>query len=125
MKQFKRSLQSMLKGLKTLTEKTKKLEKQLTKLEKAQTTKKPKPKARVKPKPVKKAPARRPVSKKTAKITAVDSVLGIIQSSKGEVTTAQIKKETGFSNQKIFDIISRSKKQGKIKAIKRGVYTKV
>ena len=125
MKQFKRSLQSILKGLKTLTEKTKKLEKQLTKLEKAQVTKKPKPKARVKAKKVRKAPARRPVSKKAAKITAVDSVLGIIQSSKGEVTTAQIKKKTGFSNKKIFDIISRSKKQGKVKTVARGVYKKV
>lgn len=125
MKQFKRSLESILKGLKALTEKAEKLEKQLVKFEKAQTTKKAKPKAKVKPKRMRKAPARRPVSKKAAKITAVDSVLGIIRNSKGEVTTAQIKKETDFSNQKIFDIISRAKKQGKVKAIKRGVYTKV
>ena len=125
MKQFKRSLESILKGLKTLTEKTKKLEKQLTKLEKAQATKKPKPKAKVKPKPARKAPARRPVAKKTAKITAFDSVLGIIRDSKSEVTTAQIKKKTGFSNKKIFDIISRAKKQGKVKTVARGVYAKV
>ena len=125
MKQFKRSLESILKGLKALTEKAEKLEKQLVKFEKEQTTKKAKPKAKVKPKRMRKAPARRPVSKKAAKITAVDSVLGIIRNSKGEVTTAQIKKETDFSNQKIFDIISRAKKQGKVKAIKRGVYTKV
>ena len=125
MKQLKRSLESILKGLKTLTERAERLEKQLAKLEKPQATKKPKPKAKVKPKPARKAPARRPVAKKAAKITAVDSVLGIIQKSKGEVTTAQIKKETGFSNQKIFDIISRAKKQGKVKTVSRGVYTKV
>ena len=125
MKQLKRSLQSILKGLKALAERTEKLEKQLAKFEKPQATKKPKPKAKVKPKPARKAPARRPVARKTAKITAVDSVLGIIQSSKGEVTTAQIKKKTGFSNKKIFDIISRSKKQGKVKTVARGVYAKV
>jgi uncharacterized membrane protein len=125
MKQLKRSLQSILKGLKALAERTEKLEKQLAKFEKPQATKKPKPKARVKAKPARKAPARRPVSRKTAKITAVDSVLGIIRSSKGEVTTAQIKKKTGFSNKKIFDIISRSKKQGKVKTVARGVYAKV
>ena len=125
MKQLKRSLQSILKDLKALTERTEKLEKQLAKFEKPKATKKPKPKAKVKPKPARKAPARRPVSRKTAKITAVDSVLGVIRNSKGEVTTAQIKKETGFSNKKIFDIISRSKKQGKVKTVARGVYTKV
>jgi len=111
--------------LKTLTERTEKLEKQLAKFEKAQATKKPKPKARVKAKQVRKAPARRPVSRKTAKITAVDSVLGIIRNSKGEVTAAQIIKKTGFSNKKIFDIISRAKKQGKVKTVARGVYAKV
>jgi hypothetical protein len=125
MKQFKRSLQSILKGLKALTERTEKLNKQLVKLEKAQATKKPKPKAKVKSKTTRKAPARKLVAKKTVKITAVDSVLGIIQKSKGKVTTAQIKKKTGFSNRKIYDIISRAKKQGKIKTVSRGVYIKV
>lgn len=125
MKQLKRSLASILKGLKVLTEKTEKLEKQLNRYEKSQETKKPKPKARVKAKKAIKAPARRPVSRKTAKVTAVDRVLGIIWNSKGEVTAAQIKKKTGFSNQKIFDIISRAKKQGKVKTVARGVYTKV
>ena len=125
MKQLKTSLQSILKGLKALAERTEKLEKQLGKFEKPQATKKPKPKARVKAKQVRKAPARRPVSRKTVKITAFDSVLGIIRSSKGEVTTAQIKKKTGFSNKKIYDIISRSKKQGKVKTVARGVYAKV
>ena len=109
--QFKRSLQSILKGLKTLTERAERLEKQLAKFEKPQTTKKPKPKAKVKPKPARKAPARKPVSKKPAKITAFDSVLGIIQESKDEVTTAQIKKETGFSNKKIYDIIKKEELQ--------------
>jgi predicted Rossmann fold nucleotide-binding protein DprA/Smf involved in DNA uptake len=123
--QFKRSLQSILKGLKTLTERAERLEKQLAKFEKPQATKKPKPKAKVKAKPARKAPARKPVSKKPAKITAFDSVLGIVQKSKDEVTTAQIKNKTGFSNKKIYDIINRAKKQGKVKAIKRGVYTKV
>jgi hypothetical protein len=125
MKQLKRSLQSILKGLKALTERTEKLEKQLAKFEKPKATKKPKPKAKVKAKQVRKAPARKPVAKKAAKITAVDSVLGIIQKSKGKVTTAQIKKKTGFSNKKIFDIVSRAKRQGKVKTAARGVYTKV
>ena len=125
MKQLKRSLQSILKGLKALAERTEKLEKQLAKYEKDQATKKPKPRPRVKAKRLRKAPARRPVSRKTVKITAVDSVLRIIRSSKGEVTAAQIKKKTGFSNKKIFDIVSRAKRQGKVKTVARGVYKEV
>ena len=52
-------------------------------------------------------------------------MLGIIRNSKGEVTAAHIEKKTGFSNKKIFDIISRAKKQGKVKTVARGVYAKV
>ena len=125
MKQLQRSLQSILKGLKALTERTEKLENQLAKLEKAQATKKTKPKAKVKSKPARKVPARRTVSRKPAKVTAVDRVLGIILNSESEVTTAQIKKKTGFSNKKIFDIVSRAKRQGKVKTVARGVYAKV
>ena len=125
MKQLKRNLQSILKGLKALTEKVERGHKQLAKFEKTQVTEKAKPRTKVKAKQVRKAPARRPVSRKTVKITAVDSVLGIIRNSKGEVTTTQIIKKTGFSNKKIFDIISRAKKQGKVKTVARGVYKKV
>ena len=124
MKQLKRDLQSIVKTLKSLTQQTEKVQKQLANYEKSQAEKKTKPKAKVKAKPAKKTLSRKPVAKKTEKGTAVDAVLGIIGNSQAGVTTADIKKETGFDNKKIWSIIMRAKKQGKVKSIDKGVYGK-
>jgi len=124
MKQLKRDLQSIVKTLKSLTQQTEKVQKQLANYEKSQAEKKTKPKAKVKAKPAKKTLSRKPVAKKTVKGTAVDAVLEIIGNSQAGVTTADIKKETGFDNKKIWSIIMRAKKQGKVKSIDKGVYGK-
>lgn len=124
MKQLKRDLQSIVKTLKSLTQQTEKVQKQLANYEKSQAEKKTKPKAKVKAQPAKKTLSRKPVAKKTVKGTAVDAVLEIIGNSQAGVTTADIKKETGFDNKKIWSIIMRAKKQGKVKSIDKGVYEK-
>ena len=131
MKQIKRDLQSVVKNLKSLMQKTEKIAKKLDKLEKAKP--KPKPKARAKPKakvavrvrPAKKRVVRKAPAKKKAKVTAIDTVFKLIQRTKKGVNTASLKKKTGFSDKKIWNIINRLKKQGEIKSARKGVYVKV
>ncbi len=113
MKEFKRDFQSVLNSLSALTQKTDKMIKQLEKLDKAQAAKKPKAKA------VKKA-----VAKKPAKMSASDTVLGIIKRSRKGVDTVALIKKTGLQGRKIGDIIYRLKKQGKIKGLGKGLYVK-
>lgn len=117
MKELKRDLQSVVKSLKLLTQKTEKIAKKLGKLEKAQVAKKPKAKARVKA-------AKKTVAKKAAKVTASDTVFEIIKRSRKDVGTAALKKKTGFDGKKIRDIIYRLNKQGKIKSERKGFYAK-
>jgi DNA replicative helicase MCM subunit Mcm2 (Cdc46/Mcm family) len=57
--------------------------------------------------------------------TAADTVLAIIDSAAQGVDTAAIKKQTGFDQKKVANIIFKLKKQGKIKTAEKGVYTKV
>ena len=124
MKALKRDLQSVVKSLKALTQKTEKIAKKLNKLEKAMAAKKPRAKARVKAKPAKERVTRKVTVKKRTKVTAIDAVLGVIKRSRKGVTTAQIKEKTGFSEKKIWDIVNRAKRQGKVKSVGRGVYVK-
>jgi len=135
MKQIKRDLQSVVKNLKSLMQKTEKIAKKLDKLK----TAKPKPKAKAKPKPkarakakaavrvrpAKKRVVRKAPTKKKAKVTAIDTVIKIIKRTKKGVNTASLKKKTGFSDKKIWNIINRLKKQGEIKSARKGVYVKV
>ena len=119
MEELKKDLNAVVKELKALTRKTEGIEKKLSKLEKTQAPKKAKTKARVKAKPAKKR-----VAKKTKKATATDTVFAIIKRSKKGVDTATLKKKTGFKDNNIRAILSRVKKQGKIKSAGRGVYVK-
>ncbi len=125
MKALKRDLQSVVKSLKALTQRTEKIAKKLNKLEKAMAAKKPRAKARVKAKPAKERVTRKVTVKKRTKVTAIDAVLGVIKRSRKGVTTAQIKEKTGFNEKKIWDIVNRAKRQGKVKSVGRGVYVKV
>ena len=133
MKSGKMVTKTIVKGLKAVIKEVERMEKLLDKLEKAQPARKPRaakkaaPKKRVaakrkaapKKKVAKKAPARR-----GAKVTAIDKVAGIIGKSKKGVTTAQIKQKTGFPEKKIWDIVNRLKRQGKVKSAKKGIYQK-
>ena len=75
-------------------------------------------------KPAKKK-ASGPAKKKTAKpITAMATVLNIIGSSETGVNTAAIREITGYEPKKVSNIVYKLKKQGKIRAVKKGVYVK-
>ena len=113
MNQLKKDMTAVAKDLKKLTQKTEKMIKQLEKLGKPKTAKKPKAIA------VKKA-----VSKKPTKAPASDTVLAIIKMSRKGVDTVALRKKTGFEGRKIRDIIYRLKKQGKIKSEAKGLYVK-
>jgi hypothetical protein len=115
MKQMKKDLKSVAKSLKVLTQKTEKMAKRLERITKAAPPKK----RRAKPKA---ASVRRRVAKKAKKVTAIDNVLNVIKRRKKGATTAQIKGITGCSEKKIWDIVNRAKRQGKVKSLAKGVY---
>ena len=123
MKQLKRQLQSVVKSLKVLTQKTEKIAKKLGSLEKVQPPKRRGVKAKVRRKIVARRPAKR-VAKRPTKVTAIDTVLKSVQKRKRGITTAEIKKRTGFNEKKIWDIVNRAKRQGKVKSLGKGVYAK-
>jgi biotin operon repressor len=122
---LRKVLQSIEKGLEGLAKRTKDMQVLLDNLEEALDMEHPQarpgPKKKVSPKtPAKKRAAR----KRPAKTTGTDVVLTIIGKSKKGVSTAQIKARTGYSERKIWDIVNRLKKQGKIKREKKGLYMK-
>ena len=92
------------------------------KSEKPKSTKKTTAKP-IKAKTTKRSPAQKaPAKKKTAQPTATDQVLNIIKRSKKGVNTATLMNKTGFDQRKIWSIINRASKAGKIKRVGRGVY---
>lgn len=70
-------------------------------------------------------PAAKVVKKPAAKTTtAVDTVSNIISLSSDGVNTAAVMAETGYDQKKVANIVYKLKKQGKIKAVQKGVYVK-
>jgi len=125
MKKLKNDLQELEKSLKQLTRKTGLMAKKLAKLEKAKAPKKPRAKAKAPKKPSTRARVAKKVApKKPAKMSATGSVLEIIKKSRQGVNTASLKKRTGFKDTNIRAILSRLKKQGKVKSPGKGVYQK-
>ena len=120
---MKKELQSVKKDLNALS---KRVDKLLAALQKADA-KKP-----AKAKPVKKAAPKKAAPKKSAakkaapkKATAADTVFKIISGLKKGTDTAGLVKKTGFDKKKIANIIFKLKKQGKIASLKKGLYVKV
>ena len=116
----KRVLQPIKKGLDLLAKGMKDMQKLLDNIEDSLSVEKPKRKTKAKKKPARKAAAK----KKPVKKTATDKVLTIIKGNSKGVTTAQIRKRTGFNDTKIRGIVYRLKQQGKIKTKGTGVYVK-
>jgi hypothetical protein len=115
MKNLIKNLQAANRDLTALSKKVDKIIVQIGKLEKP----KPAKKARTKAKPVKKV-----VVKQTAKLTAADTVFGIIKKFKKGTDVATLMKKTGFNRRKIYDNVKILKKQGKISTAGIGVYVK-
>ena len=130
MRDFDVALKAVVDGLRSIAQG---VEKMAEKLEKSVPKKesKAKRKAAAKPKkaPVKKAPAKKTSVKKAVKTkkqpaTAADVVLAIVNRSKKGVNSATLAEKTGFDNKKIANIVFKLRKQGKIKSVGRGIYTK-
>ena len=56
--------------------------------------------------------------------SAMDTVLKIIVTSNTGINTASIREKSGYEQKKVSNIVYKLKKQGKIKAVKKGVYVK-
>ena len=67
---------------------------------------------------------KRVVTKKAKGPSATEKVLKIIMRSKKGVNTATLQKKTGYNSRKIWDIVHRAGKEGKIKKVGRGIYMK-
>lgn len=115
MKKLKEDFWQLEKSLKQLLGKTEQMVKKLDKLGKAPSPKKVKVRAKA---------AKKGVAKKSTRASATDAVLAIIKKSRKAVNTAGLKKLTGFKDANIRAILSRLKKQGKIKSRRQGLYAK-
>jgi len=65
------------------------------------------------------------VTKKEAgkkRVTNIDAVVSLIQSSAQGISTAELKEKTGLAESQIWNIVNRAAKEGKIKKLKRGSY---
>ena len=127
-KNLLKDLRAVNKDLKTLSKKVEKmivavekLKKPKVKAAKAKPEKKPVDKA----KPLKKVAAKKPATKKTGKLSAADTILGIIKRHRKGIEVEVLKKKTGLSNQIIYNNVSKLRKQGKIKSERKGFYEKV
>lgn len=56
------------------------------------------------------------------RVTHIDAVVGLIQSSPEGVSTAELKEKTGLAERQIWSIVNRAKNDGKIRKMKRGLY---
>ena len=88
--------------------------------EKAAIKKEPKAvKARLKKKAKKVAKKKRGVKR----VTNIDMILGLIQGSAEGISTVELKEKTGLAKRQIWSIVNRAAKAGKIRKVKRGIYS--
>jgi predicted Rossmann fold nucleotide-binding protein DprA/Smf involved in DNA uptake len=127
MKELDVFLKTVVDGMKVMAQGVESLAEKLDGIAKARLEEK------AKAKPARKAPAKpkKKVAKKAAKkpvakkpVTAVGTVLKIINRSKKGVSPSTLMEKTGFAPQKVHNIVYNLKKQGKIKSVGRGVYLK-
>jgi len=116
MKQLKKDLKVVNKGLKALIRKTESIEKKIAKIEKTTPKKKT---AKVKERARKKA-----VAKKANRISIPETVFGVMKRSKKGFDAAMLMKKTGLRKQQVHDALFKLKKRGMIKSVGKGVYVK-
>ncbi len=113
---LKAQLSSIAKDVKSLNTNLEKLLKELERIGKVSPVKKL----------PKKVAAKKATAKKAAdKVTAYDTILGIINKRKKGITNPELMKKTGFDKKKVANLLFKAKKNGKIKSEKMGVYVKV
>ena len=114
---IKKDLQSLNKEIKALSTRMDTIIKEFDKSLKMGAVKKT-PAKTTKRTPTKKLPAKR----SSAKLTATDRVLRIIDRSKRGVDAATLMKKTGFDDKKVRNILQRTFNEGRIKRAARGIY---
>ena len=123
MKEVEKILRALSDGMKTLAKGVETIAEKVDVLAKEQAAQelsaKPSGRHTAKKTASKKAP-----SKKAKAPSATEEVLKIISRSQKGVSTATLKKKTGFNDKKIHNVIYRLKKTGKIRSIDKGVYKK-
>ena len=135
MKNLKKNLQAVNREIKALSKKVDRMIVTVVKLDKPKVVKaKPVKKTVAKAKPVKKVAAqkapvkkvavKKPAAKKPVKLTAADTVLGVIKRYRKGVDVSTLMEKTGFNKRKIYDNVKVLKKRGKIKSAGIGVYVK-
>lgn len=75
-------------------------------------------------KKAKKAPAKHPVKKRAKRGDIFNTVVGIIRESDDGVSTGELAKKTGFSEQQVRSVIFNAGKQGVIRRSRRGTYVR-
>jgi len=118
MKQLQKTLQSISKSLQALAVRVESIQKQVGGLEEKNVKTKAKP---VRPKPVKKATRIKP-AKQPESGTAYSIFLKAVEDSENGISKAALKVKTGFNDKKIANLVYMAKKQGKIKAVSKGVH---
>ena len=119
---IRKNLLALNKDIEALGKKVEKLLKSIEKSDKVRTAKAPAKKA-VTAKIKQKAAAKSvPEKKKSGDASATAQVLKIISRSKKGVDTATLMKKTGFNQKKVWNIIHRVSKAGKIKRLDKGIY---
>lgn len=114
-------LQRVAKELDHLTEVAKDLEERVAESAKSET-------GTAKRAPVRKKiypPAPPAPDQQDGKLSAIDTVLGHIQRSRNGLGIAALTEKTGYNRIKIYNIVGRLKKMGKIKSPGRGLYSKL
>ena len=129
-KNLKKNLQAVNREIKALSKKVYRMVVAVEKLEKPKAVKaKPVKKTVAKAKPVKKVAAKKvaakkPAAKKPVKLTAADTVLGVIKKYRKGVDVSTLMEKTGFNRKKIYNNVKILKTRGKIKSTGIGVYVK-
>ncbi len=132
MKELDVALKAVVEGLRVLAQGVEKIAEKLEgsvpkKKAKAKSVRKAvaKPKKAAPEKVVaKKLASKKAPVKKAVKVTAADTVLAIINRSKKGVDSANLAKKTGFDKKKVANIVFKLRKQGRVKSVSKGVYTK-
>ena len=122
---LKQDLKALQKEFKVIEKKLATLSKAVEKSEKSYPAKKSTAKS-VKAKVVKTGSVKKASAKMTpSKPTATDQVLKVIKGSKTGVDTETLMKKTGFDQKKVWNILQRTYKQGRIKRVGKGIYVGV
>ncbi|MBN2124443.1 MAG: hypothetical protein JW821_09145 [Deltaproteobacteria bacterium] len=119
MREMKKAVRDMAKGLVALGNEIDRMEKRIAKLEARKSTT---PRKRGRPKA---STTKKQMRKKPRKETAKDAVYAAVAKSRKGIGMSALKEKTGFADRKIWGIIQRLKKEGKIASPSRGMYAKV